>query len=118
MNTVVWIIQGILAALFGVSGFFKMTMPRERLKLRMGWVKEYSSPAITYIGACELLGAIGLILPMAFNVLPILTPLAAIGLAIVMVLATRTHIVRKEYKEIGLTLFLFGLAVFTAINRF
>jgi len=118
MNTVVWIVQGVLAAMFGISGFFKLAMPRERLKLSMEWVKEYTGPGVMFIGACELLGAIGLILPMAFHVLPILTPLAATGLAIVMIFASRIHILRKEYLELGITLFLFILSLFTAVNRY
>ena len=84
----------------------------------MAWVNDYSSMSIKFIGTSELLGAMGLILPMALNILPILTPIAASALALVMLLASRTHIMLKEYKQIGTTLFLFVLSVFVAIERF
>jgi uncharacterized membrane protein YphA (DoxX/SURF4 family) len=118
MSTVVWVVQGILATLFAIAGFMKMAAPKSVLEENMGWVKDYSKTMVKFIGTCELLGAIGLVAPMSFNVLPVLTPIAATCLAVVMILATRTHLKRKEYKEIGITLFLFIVAVFIAVNRF
>ena len=50
MNTVVWIVQGVLAAMFGVAGFFKLTMPKDNLKTRMRWVKQYTSSGVMFIG--------------------------------------------------------------------
>ena len=118
MNTIVWIIQSVVAALFAMTGFMKLATPKDKLKEKMAWVNEYSDMTIKFIGISEILGAIGLILPLALNIFPILTPIAAVALAVVMLLATRTHLMLKEYKEIGFTLFLFALSVFIAIERF
>jgi uncharacterized membrane protein YphA (DoxX/SURF4 family) len=118
MNTTVWIIQGVVAALFAMTGFMKLTTPKEKLKEKMAWVNDFSPMTIKFIGTSEILGALGLILPLALNIVPVLTPIAAVALSVVMLLATRTHILLKEYKEIGFTLFLFALSVFVAIERF
>jgi len=118
MNTVVWVIQGLLTTVFAIAGFMKMAAPKSVLEENMGWVKDYSKTMVKVIGTCELMGAIGLVAPMSFNVLPILTPIAATGLAVVMILATRTHLIRKEYPKIGITIFLFVVSVFIAVNRF
>ena len=66
----------------------------------------------------EILGAIGLILPAALDIAPVLTPLAASGLALTMLLAALTHLRRKEYPMIGVNLVLGGPALFVAIMRF
>ncbi|HEU5100878.1 MAG TPA: DoxX family protein [Roseiflexaceae bacterium] len=71
-----------------------------------------------FIGVVEILGAIGAIVPPLVNVLPILAPIAAAGLAIVMVLAAVYHIPRRENPNIVLNLVLVALAVFVAYGRF
>jgi len=73
---------------------------------------------VRFIGASELLGGIGLIIPMAFSILPILTPVAAIGLALVMVLAAFYHLPKKQYKETMFNAVLFILSVIIAFARF
>lgn len=118
MNTLTWIAQIILAIMFTMTGYFKLFIPKEKLEAKMGWVYNYSSTTVKFIGACELLGAIGLILPMALNILPVLTPIAATGLSIIMIIATRTHLLRNEYNIMVITVLLFLLAVFVGIERY
>lgn len=117
MNTALWIAQGILA-LFVMAGFMKMLQPKEKLKERMPWVNDYSATQVKLIGLVELLGGIGLILPWLTGILPVLTPIAAVGLGIIMILAAIYHFNQKEYPAIGINLFFLALAVFVAYGRF
>jgi len=118
MNIVFWIIQGILALIFMLAGITKLTIERERLAKVATWTNRFSYKTVRFIGFIELLGAIGLILPGALYTVPVLTPVAAIGLAMVMILATYHHINHKEYRTIVYTLALLILIAFVAYGRF
>lgn len=118
MNVVLWIVQGILALLFAAVGLQKATQRAERLAPTMPWVKDFAPATVRLIGIVELLGAIGLILPAATGIAPILTPIAAAGLAVTMVLAAATHIRRKEPSAVALNAVLLVLAGFVAWGRF
>lgn len=92
-----WILAGLLALAFLASGISKLAQPREALaKRRMGWATDFSAPAVKLIGAIEVVGAAGVILPLATGIVPVLSPLAAVGLAIVMVGAVVVHVRRTE----------------------
>ena len=73
-----------------------MTQPKAKLQTTMGWVEDFSGGTVKAIGALEVLAAIGLILPWWTGIAPVLTPLAALGLAAIMVGAVITHVRRKE----------------------
>ncbi|GIH04493.1 hypothetical protein Rhe02_25600 [Rhizocola hellebori] len=118
MNIALWIVQGLLAAAFAGGGFLKLTKPKAELQPKMAYVEDFSAGTVKLIGAVELLAALGLILPWATGILPVLTPLAASGLALVMVLAALVHVRRKEYSAILFNAILGGLALFVALNRF
>jgi uncharacterized membrane protein YphA (DoxX/SURF4 family) len=118
VNIVLWIVAGVLAAMFLLAGVMKVAMPREKLLPIMQWSKTWSDAQLRALGAVEVLGAIGLILPRALNIAPVLTPLAAVGCAIVMVGATITHIRMKDYKGVGMPVVLLVLAVVVAAGRF
>lgn len=118
IKMVLWIVQGILAFAFGMTGFMKLTQPYEGLKEKMAWVEDFQPNQIKMIGVAELLGVIGLIFPEATDMLPILTPLAALGLVAVMSGAAYTHYGRKEMPMIGVNMILGVLALFVAIGRF
>jgi uncharacterized membrane protein YphA (DoxX/SURF4 family) len=118
MNIVLWILQIGLAGMFAMAGVMKSTQPREKLLKQMPWVEDFSSPVVKFIGAMELLAAVGLILPAATGVAPVLTPLAATGLAVMMVLASITHFRRKEPNVIPVNAALFVVAVVVAWGRF
>jgi len=118
MNIALWIIQVLLALAFGMSGFMKLSQPKEKLEPRMAYVEDFSQGTIRIIGLLELLGAIGLILPALTGILPFLTPLAALGLVLTMIGAMLTHLRRKEYPIIVMNLVLLVLAAVVAYGRF
>ncbi len=112
-----WIVQILLALAFGMAGFMKITQPIEQLAAKgMGFVHHFSEGMVRFIGVTEVLGALGLILPAALRIKPILTSLAAVGIVVVMVLATFHHISQNEPFFPTLTLLL--LALFVAWGRY
>src|SRR6202171_5247120 len=86
MNIVLWIIQVLLALLFLFAGGTKLLLPLDVL-LKMGSPNQVHLPGllVRFIGVCEVLGALGLILPGLLRIRPNLTPLAAAGLVIIMI---------------------------------
>ena len=118
MNTAIWIAQGILAAVFLAAGLMKLTQQREALQEKTPYVEDFTDRQIKAIGTLEVLGAIAVVLPAAIGVAPILTPIAACGLALMMVAAAATLIRRGELSHVPLNVVMFALAVFVAIERF
>lgn len=118
MNIILWVAQGILSALFLMGGVMKSFQPKEKLAKSMPWVNDFPSAVVKLIGVAELLGALALIGPMLFGITPVLTPLAAAGLGITMILAAVYHYRKHEMKEIVINTVLFSLAVFVALGRF
>jgi len=116
MNIALWIVQGILAIMYGMAGFAKLTTPADELiKMGMSFVDLFGSGMTHFIGISEVLGAVGLILPAALRIKPILTPIAASGIALIMLLATAYHFYAGEPP---ITIVLFALAAFVAWGRF
>lgn len=119
MNVALWIVQILLAAAFLGAGTLKALRPKEELGKQMTWVHPFPPASIKAIGIIEVIGALGLILPWATGIAKVLTPLAAVGLAIAMVGALITHIRLKEYpKELIAPSILLVLSLFVAIGRF
>jgi hypothetical protein len=119
MNVVLWIVSGVLAAFYLAAGLTKLSQPREKLAAgQMGWAEDFSDAGLKGIGAVELLGAIGLILPWALGIATILTPLAATGLVVVQIGAVVVHLRRNEAKVLPVNIVLILLAAFVAIGRF
>jgi uncharacterized membrane protein YphA (DoxX/SURF4 family) len=117
MNTIIWIIQVLLSLAFLATGFMKITMPKEKLKEKIGgWVDDFKDSTLKLIGLTEVLGAFGLVLPMLLKIFPILTPIAACGLVLTMVGAAQTHLKRKESIFTNAVLLL--LAIFVIVGRF
>jgi DoxX-like family len=86
MNLALWVAAIVLAAAFAGSGLMKQFVPKDKLVTSgQGWAQDFSPTSIRLIGLVEVLGAAGLILPAITHIAPILVPLAAIGLALVMV---------------------------------
>ncbi len=117
MNIALWIVQVALAAVFVMSGGFKLVQPIETLGAEIAWVADVSPTLIRFIGACEILGAVGIILPAFTRILPWLTPLAAAGLGTVMVLAGIFHLTRGEFMSLIPNLILLVLALFVVYGR-
>ena len=118
MNIALWVVQVVLAVAFLGAGFLKATKPKDVLVERMAWVQDFSATTVKMIGVVEVLGAIGLVLPWATGIAPVLTPLAALGLAITMALAAVVHVRRKEMQVIPVNIVLMALALFVAVGRF
>ena len=118
MNVVLWIVAAILAALFLGAGLTKLTQPKEKLAANMGWVEDFSPGTVRVIGALEVLAAIGLVLPAALDIVPVLVPLAAVGLVAIMIGAIATHARRKEAPMIAVNLVLLVLAAVVVWGRF
>ncbi len=119
MNIALWIVAGLLAAAFLAAGGLKLSQPKEKLASSgLAWVEDFSPGQVKGIAAVEVLGALGLILPAVTGIAKVLVPVAAVGLAIVMVGATITHARRKENQGILVTVVLLLLAVFVAWGRF
>jgi uncharacterized membrane protein len=118
MNTALWIVQGLLAAMFAFAGINKSLLSREKLLKQFPWVADYPTGMVRFIGLSELLAAIGLIVPWLTGILPVLTPISAAGLCIIMVLATNlVHLKKKEYQGIVINIVIFLLAAFVVYGR-
>ena len=117
MNTALWIAQGFLG-LFIIAGLMKTFRSKEALAPQMPWVNDFSATQVKLIGISQILGGIGVIVPWLTGIAPFLTPLAALGLAIVMISAALYHLRKGEYKEIGVNVFFLIPMLFVAIGRF
>ena len=84
MNKILWILQGLLAALFLFAGGMKLVTPAAALEQQA----HMSALFLKFIGVAELAGGLGLVLPWALRIKPVLTPLAAAGLVVIMTGAT------------------------------
>jgi uncharacterized membrane protein YphA (DoxX/SURF4 family) len=119
MNVALWIIAGLLAAIFAAAGLMKLTQPKEKLAASgLGWSEDFSAGTVKAIGALEVLAAVGLILPAALDIVPVLVPLAALGLVLLMAGAIITHARRKENQMIVINLVLLALAAAVVVGRF
>jgi uncharacterized membrane protein YphA (DoxX/SURF4 family) len=118
MNVVLWIAQGLLAFAFIAAGAMKV-FAYEKYKAMSEKKNGPTGPSrglITFIGMAEIAGSLGIVLPMATNIAPWLSPWAAIGLAIIMLLAIGFHVRRHESAAVPVILFL--LAGFVVFGRF
>ncbi len=119
MNVVLWIAAGVLAAVFLLAGLRKLATPRETLaSTGMGWAESWPDAGTRLLGAVEVLGAVGLVLPALVDVAPVLVPWAAVGLGLTMLGAVVVHVRRREAQPAVLTVVLLALAVLVAWGRF
>jgi uncharacterized membrane protein YphA (DoxX/SURF4 family) len=119
METMLLTTQLLLAAIFAATGLTKLTQPRVKLAAGpMGWAADVTDVQFHTVGLLEVLGALGLVLPGALGIAPLLTPLAAVGLALTMVGAIATHVRMGETNRLAVPIVLLVLAVFVAIERF
>jgi hypothetical protein len=121
MNVALWIVAGLLAVvLLGSSA--KMFVPKEKMAGMLGdasrWVEDFSPGALKAIGVLELLGAVGLILPAALDIAPVLVPLAASGAVLLFVGAVIMRLRRGERATIVVDLVYLAMAAFVAWGRF
>ena len=117
MNKGIWAAQGLLALIFLMAGGMKLATPHADLAQMMPWVADAPALLPKLIGLAEMLGAIGLIAPSALRIVPRLTVAAAVGLALVMVLAIPMHVAYDEASSIPVNVVFLGLACFVAWGR-
>lgn len=116
LNFWLGVAAGLLALIYLLAGGMKATQPIAKLDAQMKWPGQY--PRLTrFVGIAEVLGAIGLILPLATGILVWLTPLAALGLALVQILAIGFHLRRGEAQIVPVNVVLLLLALFVAWGR-
>ncbi len=122
MNRILWVLQVLWGVFFSFTGFgkilcFNLAVWNQTLP-RVPWFSAVPQALFVFIGVCEFLGGVGLILPAMTRVKPKLTPLAAFGLTLVMLLAAVFHILRGEYNFfLSINLVLGGGAAFIAYGR-
>ena len=121
MNSALWILQILLAAVFAWHGWLYTTWSASaeamHEKLHPGKSLGVSPKLRTFIGICELLAAVGLLLPWLTGVLPWLTPLAAVGLTMVMLGSAAFHLSRHECANVAISLVLVALCVVVVYGR-
>lgn len=117
-NIALWVAQVVLAAVYVMAGFMKLTQPIDALVASgMSYAGDYPELLTRFIGTMEVLGAIGIILPAATRILPVLTPLAALGFSTIQVLAIGLHSTRGEFQVLPVNLILLALSLFVLWGR-
>ncbi len=119
MNALLWTLQAMLAFTFLTSGVLKSTLSKARL-VSMGQtgVGPLPMPLVRFGAICELFGALGVVLPRATGIAPVLTPLAACGFSIIMVVAISVHVHLREVRNSLATTGILVAALVVAISRF
>lgn len=117
LNISLWIAQLLLAAMFIMAGSMKLFQSIEELSKMLPWVSGTPSGLVRFIGLSELLGGFGLVLPILLKIKPVLTPIAALGLGLIQVLAAIFHISRGENQVIGMNILLLILTLFIVWGR-
>lgn len=117
LNIALWVAQGLLAAMYLMAGGNKAFQSIEELSKMLPWATEMPSGLVRFIGISELLGGLGLLLPSILRIQPKLTPIAAIGLVVVQLLAAFFHISRGETQMIGMNALFMAIAAFIAWGR-
>ena len=117
MNIALWIAQGLLAAMYLMAGTMK-TFQTAKARETMSWTQSRSDGFVRFVGISELLGAFGLILPLVTGILPWLTPIAALGLSLIQLLAIFSeHLPKKEFNFLPINVVLLTLSGFVVSGR-
>ncbi|HTQ45135.1 MAG TPA: DoxX family protein [Polyangiaceae bacterium] len=116
MNTALWIAQAFVALVVTLTGSAKLFVPREQLGRSMHWAASWPRGRIKLLGLAEVAGAVGLILPTATRIAPVLTPIAALCLLVLMLGAIGTH--RRLGERFMPAVVVGALCVCIAIGRF
>lgn len=120
MDVALWVVAGALGLLYVVAGTTKAVRDRDAMLKHenLAWMNDFSPAGVKAIGVLEALGGLGLVLPRLTGVVPVLTPLAATGLALLQLGAAVVHLRRGEPRSVPVNLVLAALAAFVAVGRF
>ena len=117
LNTWLWIAQIILGVFFLAAGYMHAFMSIDQAAKIAAWIGSAPPALVRFIGVAELAGALGVLLPAATRIKPWLTPLAAVGLGLIMLLAMPVHIARGEMDMLGRNVAALAIAVFIVCGR-
>jgi hypothetical protein len=118
MNIALWIVAGVFGFGYVAGGIVKLTMPYEKYAAKLGWPEDFTPGNVRFMGAVEILGGIGLVLPGLVGVAPVLVPVAASCMALYMAGAITERLRRAEYKELLGDLLFLAAMIFIAWGRF
>lgn len=118
MEVLLWVLQGALAVAIGGAGLMKLVKSRRELATRMAYVEDFTDTQVKLIGGVEVAAALGVVLPAATGILPTLTPIAAVGIILLMLGAMATHIRRREFPALVPNIILALMAAVVAWGRF
>jgi uncharacterized membrane protein YphA (DoxX/SURF4 family) len=118
LRIALWAAQALTGLAFIAAGVMKVTAAPADLAEKMTWVARHSEGLLRFVGVSELAGGLGLLLPALTRILPILTPVAASALTLVMVLAMGEHLANGEASMLAPNIVLGGLLAFVAWGRF
>ncbi|TDE15569.1 DoxX family protein [Dyadobacter psychrotolerans] len=118
INTLLWAAQWLLAITLTWSALTKLLTPVNELAQMWPWVGQTPVVLVQFTGFSDMLGALGLLLPSLLRIKPILTPIAAVSIIVLMLCAALFHIVRGETSQIGVNIVFALIAAFTAWGRF
>ena len=114
----VWAATAVLFLMYGMAGVIKTFLPIDKIKPMIAWTGDVSPALVRFIGIAEIAGPLGLVLPVVTGILVWLTPLAALGLTIIQVLAIPFHARRREAaKTLPINLVLLALCLFVLWAR-
>lgn len=114
----VWVATALLVLAYGMAGVMKTFRPIPDLAKMMAWPGDVPPALVRFVGIAEIAGAIGVVLPVLTGILAWLTPLAALGLSVVQVLAIGFHARRGETaKSLPVNLVLLALSLFVLWAR-
>jgi putative oxidoreductase len=117
LNIMLWVIQVLLGCFFVMVGYSHALMPFDQIAREATWMKDVPRWLSLFIGYAEIAGGLGLVIPAATRIAPRLTPLAALGLATIMILAIPFHVLKGEASVIWLHTLIAALAVLVAWGR-
>ncbi len=118
MNVLLWVVQSLLAAAFLALGTLKLVRTRAQLASAFPWVQQFPDPAVKTIGVLGALAGLGLVLPAATGIAPVLVPRAAVGGLALAVSGTAVHLRRSEAPAAAINLIYIALLVLVAWGRF
>ncbi len=118
LNITLWAVQSLMAIIFVMAGANKLFQPIAQLSQMLPWVTTVSEGLVRFIGISELSGGLGLLLPSILKIKPVLTPVAAIGLTIIMILAMVFHVSQSQAAVIGVNFIFMALLLFIVWGRY
>ncbi|SFD62926.1 DoxX-like family protein [Actinopolyspora alba] len=120
MNLALWIVAGLLAVVMLVGGITKLFVPKEKLAATSngGWTGDFGVGFVKTLGAVEVLAAVGITLPAAVDIAPVMVPVTAVCWVLLMIGAMITHLRRGERTAVVANLLYLAMAAFVAWGRF